>query len=257
VAGELGHRRAGALFAVLAQCRLPVVAIEGDPAQSRMDVGVRAGPHREADVAVAGVPHEIGATGRVGAHLHGPSDDAGVVTDAVAERDLFGQLRDGGVEDGDVIGDAVGSGVSGRQLHGKRLAGGIREAVHRVEPVAALVVRRRIDLVLRMDLVQRAVDVENHRRRARGGRCPAPHRGPHLACGGPQPAENLGIDRPERPVQRRVRRHRAAQPGLGAEVLDVGTGLATAGEHEHRLDQHLAPVMGRRPLTRDRDGRRE
>ena len=113
MAGELGHRRAGALFAVLAQCRLPVVVIEGDPAQSRMDVGVRAGPHREADVAVAGVPQEIVATGRVGAHLHGLPDQAGVVTDAVAECDLCGQLHDGGVEDGDVIGDAVRPRIAG------------------------------------------------------------------------------------------------------------------------------------------------
>ena len=31
----------------------------------------------------------------------------------------------------------------------------------------------------------------------------------------------------------------------GAEVLDVGTALAAAGEHQHGLDEHLAPVVER------------
>jgi len=85
---------------------MPGLAIESDPAESRMDTGVRAGAHRETDVAAVGVPHEIGAPGRVGAHLHGPSDQAGVVTATVAEGDLFGESGNGGVEEGDVVGDA-------------------------------------------------------------------------------------------------------------------------------------------------------
>src|SRR4051812_17013513 len=51
-----------------------------------------------------------------------------------------------------LVGDVVGSGVAGPQLHGEGLPGGIGEAVDGVEPVAALVVGRRLLLVLRVDL---------------------------------------------------------------------------------------------------------
>jgi hypothetical protein len=44
---------------------------------------------------------------------------------------------------------------------------------------------------------------------------------------------------------------------LGAEALDVGAGLAAAGEHEHGLDQHLAPVVQRQPFAGDRDAGRQ
>src|SRR4051794_59737 len=49
---------------------------------------------------------------------------------------------------------------------GEGLPSAIGEAVDGVEAVAALVLGRRLLLVLRVDLVQRAVDVE-HRRRSR------------------------------------------------------------------------------------------
>ena len=36
-------------------------------------------------------------------------------------------------------------------------------------------------------------------------------------------------------------------------MLDVRARLAAAGEHQHRLHQHLAPIVHRRPLTARRD----
>src|SRR6266508_3442561 len=55
--GELGHRRAGAFVAVLAQRWLPPVVIDESPADSGMDAGVGAGHDSETDVAVPAVPH--------------------------------------------------------------------------------------------------------------------------------------------------------------------------------------------------------
>jgi len=40
-------------------------------------------------------------------------------------------------------------------------------------------------------------------------------------------------------------------------MLDVGARLPTAGQHQHRLGQHLAAVMEWKPLTGDRDPRRQ
>jgi hypothetical protein len=44
---------------------------------------------------------------------------------------------------------------------------------------------------------------------------------------------------------------------LGPQVLDVGTAVAASGQHQHRLDEHLAPVMQGHPFPLRRDGRRE
>ena len=40
-------------------------------------------------------------------------------------------------------------------------------------------------------------------------------------------------------------------------MLDVGARLAAAGQHQHRLSQHLAPVVQRETFARDRDPRRQ
>ena len=143
--------------------------------------------------------------------------------------------------------------VAGPQLHGEGLSGGVCEAVDRVEPEAALVVRRRLFLVLRVDLVQRPVDVQHDGGVGGGGCRPSPHRRPGLRHRLPQPLQGVGTDGAEGPVQRRVRRHGAEQRLLGAEAFDVGARLAAAGEHEHGLHQHLAPVVQREPLPGNRD----
>ena len=56
---------------------------------------------------------------------------------------------------------------------------------------------------------------------------------------------------------RRVRRRRPEEVLLGAQVLDVGAALAATGEHQHGLDEHLAPVVQRHALAPRRDPRRE
>ena len=103
-----------------------------------------------------------------------------VVTGVVSRRDLRGQLGHGGVEDAHVVGHRVGAGVARTQQSRERLAGGIGEAEHRVEAPAALVVRARALLGLGVDLDERRVDVEDHRRRARGGGRTSPHLGAHV-----------------------------------------------------------------------------
>ena len=96
-----------------------------------MNAGVGAGDHGEADVAVAAAPHEVGAPGRVAAHLHRAAHQARVVTGTVTDSDLGGQLGDRLIQHGDVIGDRVRPGVARPQQHRERLAGGVGEAVDR------------------------------------------------------------------------------------------------------------------------------
>ena len=47
----------------------------------------------------------------------------------------------------------------------------------------------------------------------------------------------------ERPQSVESERTSAEQVVLDPQVLDVGAALATAGEHQHRLHEHLAPVV--------------
>jgi len=53
-------------------------------------------------------------------------------------------------------------------------------------------------------------------------------------------------------VQCRVRSDEPEQRRLSAQVLDVGTALAAAREHESRLDEDLAAVVQERGSLRDR-----
>ena len=61
----------------------------------------------------------------------------------------------------------------------------------------------------------------------------------------------------ERSIHRRVRRHMPEQVTLGSQVLDVGTALATTGQHQRGVDEDLAPVVKRSPFARNRDALRE
>ena len=73
-----------------------------------------------------------GATGAIGA-----DQDRGAVTI------LIGQLRQRGIEDGDVVGCGVAARVALAQLRGQELAGVIAERQQRVIPERALERRRR------------------------------------------------------------------------------------------------------------------
>jgi len=56
---------------------------------------------------------------------------------------------------------------------------------------------------------------------------------------------------------RGVRKQPPEQVLTQARLLDVGTTHGTAGEHQGDLDQDLAPVVQREPLTAPRDCCRE
>ena len=121
-------------------------------------------------------------------------------------------------------------------------------AQHRTKPAAALVMRRRAGLVLRVDLHQRGIDVEHQR--------PLPIRGPtrpragaYRRCGVPHPVEPGVFDARQRAIRGRVRRDLPEQLRLGAQMLDIAARVPAAGEHQRHLGQHRAPVMDRGALA--------
>ena len=166
------------------------------------------------------------------------------------------QPGDGGVEEVYVVVDVVRGGVAGTQHHRQRVAGAIATQQRR-QPVAALEMRGRAGFVFAVNLHQRRVDVQHHRRRSAVGRATRPHLFAHRRPGRPQVLHRRRVQRAHRAIGRRRRRHRAEQALLGAQILDIGARLPAAGEHQHRLGQHLAPIMDRRPLTRPPHTRRQ
>ena len=115
-------------------------------------------------------------TGGVGTHHDRLTNLARVVAGAVTDGHVRRELSDRHVDDGELIGTRVRRRVARPQDPGEGFAV-VGEAEHRVEPVAALVVRRRPLLVLRVDLHQRRVDVQHHRAASPTTR-PTPPRGP-------------------------------------------------------------------------------
>jgi hypothetical protein len=99
-----------------------------------------------------------------------------------------------------------------------------------------------------VDLHDRRVNVENHRVAAMLVNLVA-----DLGADVGQRARELrargSLQLLECPEHRRVRRHRAEQIALRAQVLDVAAALTAPGEHERHLDEDLAPVVQRHPLA--------
>jgi len=56
---------------------------------------------------------------------------------------------------------------------------------------------------------------------------------------------------------RRVRRHRAEQVGLQAQVLDVRAALAASGEHQGGVHRHLPAIVDGETFASHRDPARE
>ena len=144
--------------------------------------------------------------------------------------------------------------LPGRSSTGEHLAGGIGEAEHRVETEPSLEGGGGLLLSIGVDLDQGGIDVEDHRALTRGrlttGTRPWPASRPWpRRCA----ARVFCIELMEGAEHRRVRRHRPEQVGLKAQVLDVGTALATPGQHQGDLDQDLPPVVDREPFTGRRD----
>lgn len=152
----------------------------------------------------------------------------------------------------------VGPRIARTQQHRERLAGAVDEAAHRMEAEAPLEVGARTLLVLRMDLDEAGIDVERERARPLGELGPAPDVGAHgrerfLQRGEVLGAQVLG----QGAIERRVGGDLVEERGLGAQVLDVGTALAAPGEHQHRLEHHLAPVVEGKARRSRRDSIRE
>ena len=182
----------------------------------------------------------VDVAGGVGAHHDPLTNHARVVTGTVTDGDLGGQLGDGHVDDGELIGTRVRCCVARPQDPGERFAV-VGEAEHRMEPVAALVVRRRLLLVLRVDLDQRRVDVQHHRA-ASPTLLPTPRRGPRHArratrrarrcrwrrssarsSGPTPPCRTAPADRAAPPCPpRNVHRRRASPPPAPAAGPDHG-----------------------------------
>ena len=250
--GELGDRGAVALLTGLGERRRPPVLIVDGAADRRFDLRVRAGHDRKADVAGPELAGQAGAAaGRVGSHLHRSTHRPRVVTGVVAGRDPRRELPDRGVEHRELIGDRVGRRVARPQQPGERLAGRVREAEHGREPEPALVVRGGAFLVLGMDVDQRRVEIQDHRR------LPVVAEDRRHTCARVSAIASHTPSSAAASIDRRVRynvesdAHRAEQRRLRAEPFDVRARLAAASEHQHRLDQHLAPIMEPEPRLGD------
>ena len=126
-----------------------------------------------------------------------------------------------------------------------------------MEPVAALEGRSRLLLVLRVDLDQRGVDVQDDRPVALGRLKAPPDLLAHLGKGTCERCSLGRRDLVERPGHRRVRGNRSEQVVVGAQELDVEAALATTSQHERHLHEHLAPVVDRNTCTSPWQARRE
>ena len=145
-----------------------------------------------------------------------------------------------------MIGGGVRAGVSRAQDRGERFAGLVQVAAQRVKPIAVLVVAGR-QLLLRMRGHERRVDVQRDRVGAPAG---VPHPGAGRGPGGPDPVQQLLVDRLQHPVDRRLRRPGAEQALLPAVGIKVGHAIAAVGEHHRHVAQHPAGIVRRAPLAR-------
>ena len=146
-----------------------------------------------------------------------------------------------------MVGCGVGPGIAGPQDHGQRLPGAIaavQPATKRVKPVAMLVGRRRA-LLIGVRLDQGRVQVQDQR--PRWGRTQRPGALADPGQRRPQPADPtriggqlLGQDAPGG----RDRGDLAEQPGLVPQAGQVADAVATVGEHDHQVAQHLPAVVG-------------
>ena len=227
--------------------------VVGGPADGRLDLAGLCGPRPQNPMLRArNSAAEAGAAaGRVGPHLHRPAHRvAGSSPAVVARRDPRRELADRGVEHGQLIGDRVGRRVARPQQRPR--------APRRWRPRS----RTSAGTRTRPCSSRRCLPCSPNGSRPatrRGPRSPAPCPSwptivatPALAPRPSPPTTRPGVDRVDRAegaIQRRVRRHRPEQRRLRAEPFDVRARLAAAGQHQHRLHQHLAPIMQRQPHT--------
>lgn len=139
-AGQFCHFGAGPQGAVLLQRRVPQMVGQGpDCAADRFGDGVSDG-EGGVDTPLAQCS-DVGEEGFCASGAVGADEDAGAVTVGV------GDLGQGRVQDGDVVGGGVGTGVARPQHSGQGFAGVVQEAQQRVVAEPAFVGGRCLFLV--------------------------------------------------------------------------------------------------------------
>ena len=208
----------------------------------------------------AAAHRRVAEAAEVGEELPGAAGGVGPDQDRGAVPMRIGDLRQGGVEHGDVVGGGVAARVPAPQRRGEELAGVVAERQHRVIPERLLERRRRL-LLLAVTDHDRGVQVDHQpgqlaagRRRWRerlAGELGAlrPH---HLTRRGPGPrdrTEPAGVESVEQPPARRVRRHRPEQRGLIGQHRDIGDRRGAVGDRDRHVDQHPARIVARPRLA--------
>jgi hypothetical protein len=148
-----------------------------------------------------------------------------------------GELGERQVEDLDVVGGGVGTGVARPQAAGQGLAGAVaavQVAHQRVEAEAVLVGPGRA-LLVGVGVQQRAVYVDDQQ--ALGVRTRPPGRRSGVGTGRAQAGEPVGIagDLLDYPPRRRRGGDRAEQLGLLAEGGKIAQAVAAVGQQHHKI----------------------
>ena len=195
----------------------------------------------------------MGAAGGVGADQHWGAVPVGV-----------GDLGEGRVENGDVVGGGVRPGPTWAQHPGQGFAGVVQEVEQRMKPEALLPGRCGL-LLLRMRDHNGRIEVQDQARH-RKARCPhgrqplaglgqlRPGQFPRRSSGGPDPDQARGVDAVQQPPRGRVRGHRPEQFRHPAQDGQVGDRLTAIGEHRGQVDRDPAPVMTIGPTPGHREG---
>jgi len=159
------------------------------------------------------------------------------------------QLRQGQVQDLDVIGGGVGPGIAGAQDPRQGFGGVVQPCADRVEAEPFSVSGCGV-LLVGMGIEQGGVEVQRHvavlgdRVETRPPHRPA-HPGARLAHGGEQCVVD-GVDHPER---RGDRGHGTEDVCLQAQAEQIRQGITPAGDGHRQIRDHLAGVMAPAPLA--------
>jgi len=236
--GELDDLTIAAGLTVGADRRDPGAG--GDPRYGVLDLLIHTEADGVADAPLAAASHErVGRTGAVG-----PDQDLRTTArDAGGPAGVFGELRQGQVQHGEVISGCIAPGVPGPQDRSQGLTaedvGAAGEDQQRMEPEAVLVARGGAFLLAvrsqqaRIDVQDQAGDV-GQVRSATGG----PDPGPGVGSRSTQRPELNGTDPVQDPISGRVRGDRTEQGGLIPERGQIRKAVPTIGEGDSQVGQN-------------------
>jgi hypothetical protein len=194
-------------------------------------------------VAAQRVQELVGASCRIGPGQHGHP------VDGIDAPRGHRQLRQGQVQDLEVVGGGVGPGVAGAQDPRQGLGGVVQPGAEGEEPVP-LFVGGSCVLLVGMGIEQGGVKVQRHVATLGDGvetRFPhgRTHPGAGLADGGEQGVVD-GVDHPERGGDRG---DGSEDVCLQAQAEQIGQGIPPAGDGHRQVRDHLAGVMASPPLA--------